>query len=272
MHDAGREGVRRRVWAAVPFRGPVGSKRRLAGLLSEDERARLSLAMLGGVLRALLGVNGIERVLLLRPAPGSAAVNSRGAAPAASPNGGGPQVSNWRAPRRLLDDERLTVVDEDDSHGQRPGRDTLNRAVVQAQALAAEGGAEALLIVPADLPLIRADDLVAVLEAAATAQAVIAPDRAGNGTNALLIAPPVAIEPSFGEASFERHRALAEAADLNLAVVERLGLGLDLDTPADVALLLATDQESPAARLLRELGAVDRLDRLAAAQARSTTI
>src|SRR5262245_5651736 len=61
----------RRIWAAVPFKGPVGSKRRLASLLDEDERARLSLAMLDGVLDALLGVAGIERVLLLMPSDAS---------------------------------------------------------------------------------------------------------------------------------------------------------------------------------------------------------
>ena len=38
--------------------GPGRSKRRLAGLLDEDERARLSLAMLDDVLEALLGVAG----------------------------------------------------------------------------------------------------------------------------------------------------------------------------------------------------------------------
>ena len=69
MHDAGQAGEHRRVWAAVPFKGPVGSKRRLAGLLGPDARARLSLAMLDGVLEALLSVTGIDRVLLLRPAP-----------------------------------------------------------------------------------------------------------------------------------------------------------------------------------------------------------
>ena len=40
----------------------------------------------------------------------------------------------------------------------------------------------------------------------------IVPDRHGTGTNALLLAPPDAIDPSFGPGSFARHRLAAEAA------------------------------------------------------------
>jgi 2-phospho-L-lactate/phosphoenolpyruvate guanylyltransferase len=248
MGDTQQASGRRRVWAAVPFKGPVGSKRRLAGLLDPDERARLSLAMLDGVLESLLGVEGIERVLLLRP----------------------PAVDD--SPRLLPTDERLVVVDELAGLNGAASGDNLNQALQQAQTLAVEGGADALLIVPGDLPLVTPSDLQAVLAAAETATVVVAPDRAGDGTNALLLAPPAAIAPSFGTASFGRHLALAEAAGLAQAVVERSGLGLDLDTPADVALLLATGQECRAARLLRALGVADRLERLASAQARSTTI
>src|SRR4051794_1867004 len=67
MTDAHRVQMARRIWVAVPFKGPVGSKRRLSALLDEDERAALSLAMLHDVVEALLGVPTIERVLLLRP-------------------------------------------------------------------------------------------------------------------------------------------------------------------------------------------------------------
>ena len=66
MSDPARPGSAQRIWAAVPFRGPVGSKRRLAGLLDASERERLSLAMLADVLDVLLDVHQIERVLLLR--------------------------------------------------------------------------------------------------------------------------------------------------------------------------------------------------------------
>jgi 2-phospho-L-lactate guanylyltransferase len=231
----------------VPFKGPVGSKRRLAGLLNETERASLSLAMLDGVLDALLATPGIERVLLLRPAD---------------------------AIRWPVSHPRLTFLDEIHESDGVPTLDNLNGALRQAQAHAESHGAAELLIVPGDLPLVRPDDIGAVLDAALTASLAIAPDRAGGGTNALLLAPPSALPPSFGEASFARHRSLASTAGLEAAVVERLGLALDLDTPADVALLLASGHDCRAARLLRDLGVPRRLAELAdrAAQARSTRI
>jgi hypothetical protein len=55
-------------------------------------------------------------------------------------------------------------------------------------------------------------------------------------------------------------------------VLERTGLKLDLDTPADVAVLLAGRHTGAAATLLRELCVERRLDRSAPLQARSTTI
>jgi 2-phospho-L-lactate guanylyltransferase len=236
---------KRRVWAAVPFKGPLGSKRRLAELLDEDERSRLSLAMLDDVLEALLAVPGLERVLLLRPT----------------------------ATRHVASQSsRLTVISETDQDGTAGGRDGLNRAIRQAQQMARVEGAASLLIVPADLPLLAPTDVRAIMDAAETAPVVIAPDHAENGTNALQLTPPGAVEPSFGEASFERHRRLAEEAGLRCAMVQRYGLGLDLDTPADVSRLLASGRDSRATRLLRELDVSGRIECLVTAQARNTTI
>jgi 2-phospho-L-lactate guanylyltransferase len=244
----------------VPYKGPVGSKRRLAPLLSDDERARLSLAMLDDVLDALLEVAEIERALLLTPW-------ERGL-PARPGRRSG---QDGRAPRGTVD-ERLTIVGETPGPNGVAGHDNLNGALRQAQGLAQHGGADALLIVPADLPLVSAEDVGAVLDAGRTASVAIAPDRAGDGTNALLLSPPNAIEPGFGLASFSRHRALADAAGKRTSAVERPGLALDLDTPADVEILLASGRECRAVRLLHELDVARRLESLASSQARSTTI
>jgi 2-phospho-L-lactate guanylyltransferase len=257
----------RRVWAAVPYKGPVGSKRRLAPLLTEDERARLSLAMLDDVLDALLGTPGIERILLLTPWE----CGHPFAALRASSGHPGPGGQDGRAPRGYAG-ERLTIVDETPQPVSLSGHDNLNGALRQAQAVATAGGADALLIMPADLPHIAPESVAALLEAATDAGVVLAPDRADDGTNALVLSPPTAIAPSFGGASFGRHRDLARQADRRQAVVRRPELGLDLDTSVDVELLLASGQECRAVRLLRELDIAGRLSSLAATQARSTTI
>lgn len=245
MTDPARERAARRIWAAVPFRGPVGSKRRLAGLLDAGERERLSLAMLADVLDVLLGSERLERVLLVTPSVDCV---------------------------ELMRHERLTMlVEPPASHdGAEPGG--LNGALRHAQRVAEAGGAESLLIVPADVPSIDQSDLSAVLDAISLASLVIVPDRTAEGTNALVLTPSSALAPSFGETSYARHLRLAHQAGLCVAVIERAGLELDLDTPADIAALLASHHTGRAATLLRELRVERRLREIGAAQARSTTI
>ena len=65
------------------------------------------------------------------------------------------------------------------------------------------------------------------------------PDRHGTGTNALLLTPPDALEPSFGPASCQRHGAHAESAGVAHEVTEVPSLALDVDTPEDLQALRA---------------------------------
>lgn len=233
------------LWAAVPFKGPIGSKRRLAPLLDETERADLSLAMLDGVLDALLAEPSVDVILVT------------------APSDTGPLLRRH---------ERLVLLTEERGDRLDGSADNLNRALRQAQVAASSGGASGLLILPSDLPSLGPLDVQALLRERRRPGVVIAPDRAASGTNALLLTPPLTLQPAFGEASFERHCRLAAAAGLDVTRVERPGLALDLDTPADVARLLASGKDSRAARLLRRLDAPARLDRLGLPQARSATI
>jgi len=64
---------------------------------------------------------------------------------------------------------------------------------------------------------------------------VVAPDAAGEGTNALLLTPPDAIATCFGrEGSLRRHRERAAAAGLAVAVHAAPALAFDLDTVDDL--------------------------------------
>lgn len=66
---------------------------------------------------------------------------------------------------------------------------------------------------------------------------VIAPDRRGKGTNALLLSPANLIEYDFGGDSFDRHCNRARKAGARLEIVNLPSLGLDLDLPEDLALV-----------------------------------
>lgn len=103
-----------------------------------------------------------------------------------------------------------------------------------AAAITADGSVR-VLVIHADLPMLEPGDIAALLDAALAAGAAIAPDHGRTGTNALALIDPARIVPAFGPDSFARHRALLPDA----AVVERAGLSLDIDTPADLDRALA---------------------------------
>jgi len=110
----------------------------------------------------------------------------------------------------------------------------LNTALTLAREWAVERGAQAVLVVPADLPLMTPADIFAVLDLGrVSSSVVIAPDAHGEGTNLLLLRPPDALSFAFGPQSFHEHCAQAETSQLALYVYRSPTLALDLDTPAD---------------------------------------
>jgi 2-phospho-L-lactate guanylyltransferase len=95
-----------------------------------------------------------------------------------------------------------------------------------------------VLILPADLPLIRPSDLKALFSHGKKPPVVvIAPDRRLDGTNALFVDPAGLIEYGYGPGSFQRHSQRAAEAGARLEVVNSDRLGLDLDLPEDLELL-----------------------------------
>jgi 2-phospho-L-lactate guanylyltransferase len=97
-------------------------------------------------------------------------------------------------------------------------------------------GATHAAVIPADLPLLSADDLAVLGSFNPRGPAVLlAPDRHGDGTNLLALAPPTLFPPTFGPGSFARHRAAASRAGARLEVLDSPGFGLDVDTPDDLA-------------------------------------
>ena len=118
------------------------------------------------------------------------------------------------------------------------GAGELNEALSQATELAILHAASAILILPADLPLIESADLDQILAHHATSPRIAAaPDRHGQGTNALLISPPDLIETSFGKNSFVRHKELAAQAGVDFLSLDYNSLILDLDVAEDLKLL-----------------------------------
>jgi 2-phospho-L-lactate guanylyltransferase len=121
-----------------------------------------------------------------------------------------------------------------------PRQEGQNVAAARGIARAAEGGANAVLLLSSDLPLITVDAVREVLEAASRIEspAAVAVRAVGRGgTNALYLRPPDAISLHFGADSLAKFRHEAESRGVNFAVHDSDAMALDLDEPGDLARL-----------------------------------
>lgn len=121
----------------------------------------------------------------------------------------------------------------------RDGGRGLNAELAGVRAALAPG---ATLFIHADLPLLRPQDIEALLTAAAMSGAAIAPDVDGIGTNAIAMSDGRPFAPAFGVDSFAAHCAALPDA----AIVETVGLGLDVDEPHSLHRALALGMRLPA--------------------------
>jgi 2-phospho-L-lactate guanylyltransferase len=118
----------------------------------------------------------------------------------------------------------------------------LNLALDQARRAAMARQADAILVLPADLPLLTVADIEQLYRLAAGGPGiVIAPGRNG-GTNALLLRPPMAIDFAFGVGSFHRHCALASAQALPCRVYDSATLAFDVDVVEDLVELYSLER------------------------------
>ena len=110
----------------------------------------------------------------------------------------------------------------------------LNAALRAGTETATARGADAILILPTDLPTMSRGDIEALVSHASLSPfVIIAPDRGNKGSNALLISPPDAIGFYFGRDSFAAHKKAAHARQIEPVAVHRDGLAFDIDTPED---------------------------------------
>jgi 2-phospho-L-lactate guanylyltransferase len=99
-----------------------------------------------------------------------------------------------------------------------------------------EQGADAILIVFADLPTLSAAEVKELVESGREANTIVlAPDRRSEGTNALLSNPPSLARFHFGSHSYARHLRSAAQAKARTITYSSPGTKSDIDTPEDLA-------------------------------------
>lgn len=192
--------------AILPIKSFAGAKQRLQEELTPGPRRALAEAMFSDVLVALRRARSVEDILV---------------------------VTADHAAQQIAGGHGAQVLDQvEEGH---------NQAAAAGIRAALEAGADRVLLVPGDCPLldpVQLDQLVA--RPAAPRSALIVPDRHGTGTNALLLTPPDSLVPAFGPGSCQRHLTGAQSAGSAGEIVEVPSLALDIDTPEDLEALRVT--------------------------------
>ncbi len=212
------------MWALVPLKSLGSAKQRLANTLSSAERGDLMLAMARDVLTALTQAQRLTGVLIVSRTDEAAALAQAFSTECfAEPEGG-----------------------------------NLSDALTEGAAYATQVlGANGVMIIPADVPLLTAHEIDAMLE---DHQSVtIVPDSDHLGTNCLACTPANAIAFNFNGRSFKPHLLSAQQAGLDPHIYESPGFGLDIDTPKDLMTLLNRDPGSQTGTFLDKSGIAARL-------------
>ena len=193
-----RTSVAASTWAVLPVKPFNDAKSRLQLVLGASERRDLARSLMRQSLDALLACRDITHVLVVSADRDALALASGQGAQTLAETGSG-----------------------------------LNAALQEARQHAIAGGAASLLVLASDLPLLAVSDIEALIASGREADIVIAPDRRGEGTNALLLQPADAIEFSFGILSFPRHVSLAVESGHSYLELNLSGLAFDVDLPED---------------------------------------
>lgn len=210
----------------IPIKDPSNAKTRLSELLSPDERQRLVWAMFEDVSRAVRSARAPDGVVIVtsyKPAIERA------------------RELEWDV---LIEQSQLSE----------------SASIDWASQVLAERGVDTVMRLPADLPLVRGDDIDALLSVRFhTPSSLMVPSRDGTGTNAIIRTPPALFPSRFGPNSLALHKAEASRVGVECIVVENPRIALDVDESADMELLLETGQGTGTFDLLVEMGMPERL-------------
>jgi 2-phospho-L-lactate guanylyltransferase len=189
------------IWAIIPVKPLNRAKSRLSEVLSPQQREQLAEAMLRHVLSVVRTVPQVMGTLVI----------SR----------------DGRALAIARDYGARTV--------QESGQPELNAALMRATQFVARWKASAVLVLPADLPLIAGEDITGIIEMGQKESSiVIATDQDEDGTNAMFIRPPGLIDYAYGMGSYHRHIEMARQAGADVRRYQSERLMLDIDMPDDL--------------------------------------
>ncbi len=190
-------------WAILPIKGFARAKSRLSPALSTHQRADLARQLSLHVLDQLLGCADLHGVLVSTDSLDLLHLATSLGAHAIADPPDNPTLS--------------TIIDA--------ALDHLTNTLDASHAL----------VFMADLPLLTTQDVSNLARLSLSADLVLAPDRAQQGTNALALPLPAPLKTCFGHPdSFPRHLQRAHELHLSTFTLQHPHLALDIDHPTDL--------------------------------------
>jgi 2-phospho-L-lactate/phosphoenolpyruvate guanylyltransferase len=201
----------------IPVKNLRNAKQRLSMLLDASARTQLAQAMLSDVLEAVAEF-GQDGVSLVTSDPFALDLAGR---------------------------HRFEIIRDDANVSE-------SDAIEMATEMCVSRGVESTLVIPADIPLIAAEDIRAIYEHAPAKGSVLVPSSDKRGSNAVLRRPSALFLLRFGNDSFMPHLASAIATNTSCVVLSLPRVGLDIDTPEDLQELAQAAGEKQSQLLARE--------------------
>ena len=201
----------------IPVKDPSHGKTRLSAFLTPDERRRLAWAMLEDVIRAAAAASRPDRVIV---------------------------VTSFDLAIDRARTAGFEVLIEQSQTSESASVDWASRRL-------REQTFDVVMRLPADVPLVRHDDIDQLLDMRLSSPgALLVPSNDGTGTNAIIRTPPDIFCSRFGPNSLKLHQQEAMRAGAECLIVQNERVALDVDEPADLRLFMECGKGTETFRML----------------------
>ena len=208
----------------IPVKDPSRGKTRLSTFFTSEERRRLAWAMLEDVFRAATAASKPDRVIV---------------------------VTSFDLAVDRARKAGVEVLIEQSQTSESTSVDWASR-------LLREQMVDVVMRLPADVPLVRPEDIDQLIETRLPSPgALLVPSRDGTGTNAIIRTPPDLFSSRFGPNSRELHQQEAARAGAECLIVQNERVAIDVDEPADIQVFMERGRGTETFRLLSDIETIN---------------
>ena len=207
----------------IPVKNLKFANERLSSVLSRKERTALAYAMLRDVFLSVAKSSLADKVAV---------------------------VTLDKKAMLMANEYGFAIIDEKEQKSE-------SSSVDYALKICKDLGADSVLVVPGDAPLITPEDIDFILEKVKDhPHVILVPSGDKLGTNAILRKPPDVLESMFGHDSFRKHMKQADEKNVSYEIYELKNIALDIDEPGDIEVFKKLGQHTLAYRKLIRMGLI----------------